>query len=281
MTRSSLRAQLRRWFGGFALARWTDAFLKVALAIPPTDYLRFRKLSRIRTVFPFSMSGYKRLANVYDLAVMAEQDKLSGAFVECGVWKGGCIGLMAAVARDHGSNRKIVLFDSFEGLPEPTAEDGEEARDYAGGRINGELKAIDQCVGPMESVRELFFQRLHIDEKKVEFRKGWFQDTVPGSGQGVGPIAILRLDGDWYDSTVVCLNELYDRVVPGGFIIIDDYGFWEGCRKAVDEFMDRRNIGARLHKIDSTGRYFRKPAIPGNPKVTHKESKPESEVTAH
>jgi macrocin-O-methyltransferase TylF-like protien len=262
MTKSAIRTFLRQRFGGIAAARKADAIMKVALAVPPTDYFRFAKWGRIRDVWPYSMSGYRRLANVYDLATEAEERKIPGAFVECGVWKGGCIGLMAAVAHDRGSARKIILFDSFEGLPEPGELDGEEAREYAGGRMDGRLSKIDQCVGPMESVRELFFQRLHIDEAKVEFRKGWFQDTVPGSGPSVGPIAILRLDGDWYDSTKVCLDGLYDNVVPGGFVVIDDYGFWEGCRKAVDEFLEKRGIKVDLIKIDSTGRYFRKP---GNP----------------
>ncbi|HKP94907.1 MAG TPA: TylF/MycF/NovP-related O-methyltransferase [Fibrobacteria bacterium] len=250
---------IREFFRRFWILRRLYAWWQVAIAVPPTDYFRFKKTGRIREVYPYSMSGYKRLANVYDLAVQVHEKNIPGAFVECGVWKGGCIGLMATVARDYASNRKIILFDSFEGLPEPTAEDGVEAVEYSGGRTTGALKAIDQCVAPLDVVKELFFDRLHIDEKNVEFRKGWFQDTVPGSGPSVGPIAIIRLDGDWYDSIMVCLEGLYDQVVSGGYIVIDDYQFWEGCRKAVDDFIAKRNLKVRLIPIDFASSYFRKP----------------------
>lgn len=259
MRRRPVREFLRRRFGQYPLARKADAALKVALAIPPTDYWRVRKLSRIRAVFPYSMCGYKRLANVYDLATRAEEEHIAGAFVECGVWKGGCIGLMASVSRDFGSNRKIVLFDSFEGLPEPTDRDGEDAHSYAGGRTLGKMESIGRCVGPLDTVKELFFERLGIDQSNVEFRQGWFNDTVPGSGASIGSIAILRLDGDWYESTKVCLEGLYEQVVPGGFVILDDYRFWDGCRRAVDEFLARGNVRVNLRHIDFASSYFRKP----------------------
>lgn len=250
---------IREFFRQFWVLRTLYAWGQVAIAVPPTDYFRIKKLRSIREVFPYSMTGYKRLANVYDLAGRVHDEKVPGAFVECGVWKGGCIGLMAMVARDRGSNRRIVLFDSFEGLPEPTEADGAEAVEYSGGRGGGALKTIDQCVAPLDVVKELFFGRLKIDEKNVEFRKGWFQDTVPGSGPSVGSISILRLDGDWYDSIKICLEGLYDQVVPGGYVVIDDYQFWEGCRKAVDDFLVQRNLKVRMIPIDYSSSYFRKP----------------------
>jgi O-methyltransferase len=259
MKRSRVRQFLGEHLGHSALARKADAVLEIALAIPPTDYVQIRKLKRIRLVFPYSMCGYKRLANVYDLATTVELERLPGALVECGVWKGGCIGLMASVARDFGSRRKIVLFDSFEGLPEPTDVDGEEARRYAGGRVQGKMETIGRCIGPLDTVKELLFGQLGIDQATVEFHQGWFKDTVPVAGPAVGPIAILRLDGDWYESTLVCLEGLYDQVVPGGFVIIDDYRFWDGCRRAVDEFLAHRGVDVRLRHIDFAGSYFRKP----------------------
>jgi O-methyltransferase len=254
-----VRDFLRSRLGRYPLARKADAILKVAIAIPPTDYLRVRKLRRIRSVFPYSMCGYKRLANVYDLATVAEKERIPGAFVECGVWKGGCIGLMASVAQDFGSGRKIVLFDSFEGLPEPTDKDGADAGSYAGGRRRGKMESIGRCIGPLDTVKDLLFSQLGIDQTNVEFRQGWFRDTVPGAGPSIGPIAILRLDGDWYESTMVCLEGLYDQVVAGGFVIIDDYRFWDGCRRAVDEFLARRRIQVKLRHIDFAGSYFHKP----------------------
>lgn len=229
-------------------------------SIPTRDYFSLNKIFNIFRVYDNSMSGYRRLANVYDLAHQVEKEGIEGAFVECGVWRGGCIGLMASVAKEYGTPRRSVLFDSFEGLPEPTDKDGDEAKYYASGRNQGSMQPISRCVGPLQAVEALFFEKLKISRDLVMFKKGWFQDTVPGSGPEIGPIAILRLDGDWYESTKVCLENLFDSIVPGGFIIIDDYRFWEGCRKAVHEFFAQRGINPELTEIDEVGVYFRKSA---------------------
>ena len=217
------------------------------------------KIRLIALASEYSMSSYERLANVYDLSTAAVTQGLDGAFVECGVWRGGCAGIMADIAHEEGEGRRTWLFDSFEGLPEPSALDGQEATAYASGRQSGELEAIDMCVGPIEDVRELLHTRLRVPERQVEYVKGWFQDTVEAAAPRIGPVAMLRLDGDWYDSTMVCLTHLYDLVVEGGFVVIDDYGHWEGCRRAVDEFLADREIEVALHEIDYTGRYFVKP----------------------
>lgn len=214
----------------------------------------------LQAVAPYTMVGPERLANVYEMAQRAEATGLDGAFVECGVWRGGCVAIMAQVAERAGHGRKTWLFDSFEGLPEPDERDGAEAHQYAAGRMGGALKPIDQCVAPMTAVHELLFERLGLDPAPIEIVKGWFQDTLPEARARIGPIALLRLDGDWYESTRVCFEALYDQVVPGGIVIIDDYGHWEGCRKATDEFMAARGIQAPLIAIDYTGRYFIKPA---------------------
>jgi O-methyltransferase len=190
----------------------------------------------LRQVAPYTMVGLRRLINAWDLVKRADAEDLRGAIVECGVFKGGSSGLMAAAS----PMRKIWLFDSFEGLPEPTVLDGAEACAFAGGRAMGVLRPIDQCVGTLDTVQELFFDVLHVERDRVEIRKGWFQETLPEACRDIGPIAVLRLDGDWYDSTRVCLEYLHDLVVPGGFVIIDDYGYWEGCRRAVDEFLAER-----------------------------------------
>ncbi len=178
-----------------------------------------QKLQAVQLVQPYTMVGFERLMNAYDTVKRAEEKRLPGALVECGVFKGGS----AAVMTMAGSpQRTIWLFDSFEGLPEPTAEDGELAVDYSGHRVTGALEPIGQCVGPLDVVKELFFEKLAIDPSRVAIRQGWFQDTLPAARHEIGPIAVLRLDGDWYESTKVCLDNLYDLVVPGGFVIIDD-----------------------------------------------------------
>ena len=218
----------------------------------PSRFLLFLK------VLPYTMVEYERLANAYEVARLAERNKIRGAFVECGVWKGGAAALMAHVAKEAKSRRKIWLFDSFEGLPEPTKEDGLQARVYALDRDSGRLASIQKCVGPLEDVRRLFFSILKLNAEDIYFGKGWFQDVLPKEKQNVGEIAVLRLDADWYESTKCALENLYDNVVSGGYILVDDYGHWEGCKRAVDEFLAKRRIQADLQKIDYAGVYFQK-----------------------
>jgi hypothetical protein len=206
---------------------------------------------------PYTMASIERLVNAYDLCVRAQNENVPGALVECGVWRGGCSGAMAYAGRK--SNRLVHLFDSFEGLPEPvSALDGALSVEYSANHASGELKPIGQCVAPMEDVRTLL-SILRIDFSKVVFHKGWFQDTLPADAPSIGSIAVLRLDGDWYESTKICLNYLYDKVSPGGYVIIDDYGHWEGCKRAIDEFFQVKRISPELIYVDYTGRYFQKP----------------------
>jgi hypothetical protein len=179
--------------------------------------------------------------------------------VECGVWKGGCAGFAAAAVRDAGHRRDIHLFDSFQGLPEPGGKDGPQAADYSDGRAGGKLESTGKCVASLSDVQDLF-RHLAIDPARVKYHVGWFQDTLPSVREAIGPIALLRLDGDWYDSTMVCLKNLYPLVVSGGFIILDDYGQWAGCRKAFEDYQESEKLGAiALARIDYTGVYFVKP----------------------
>lgn len=219
----------------------------------------FSKIGLFFRVRPYTMVSYHGMSNVYELSKKIEKDGKEGAFVECGVWKGGCVAIMAFVAKKAKSNRKTWLFDSFEGLPEPSAEDGEKAKEYALGRMSGKLSSIERCVGPMADVEKIFFDVLKINPADIAIEKGWFQDTLQKVKEKMGPIAVLRLDGDWYESTKCCLDVLYDVVVPGGYVIIDDYVYWEGSKKAVDDFLAQRKIKVDLIKIDFTAVYFQKP----------------------
>ena len=208
-------------------------------------------------VLPYTMAGYERLSNAYQLAKRAEKENLQGAFVECGVWKGGTMGIMAYAARKNPA-RSIWLCDSFEGLPEPGIKDGEVAKSYAKNKNSGNLNAIGECVGLLVDVKKLFSSILKIKEDRVYIERGWFQNTLQKTKERIGAIAILRLDADWYESTRCILENLYDNVVSGGYVIIDDYGHWEGCKKAVDEFFKKRNLHISLTRIDYTGVYFKK-----------------------
>ena len=171
--------------------------LKFLVKHPPSAVLLFRR------VWPFTMVSLDRLENLYDLCTRAEKEGIAGSFVECGVWRGGCVGVMGAVAK-RGAIRQIHLFDSFEGLPQPKAEiDGILATRYAKGQASGELRSIDRCVGPLDDVKKLLFDILRLDSSRVVIHRGWFQQTLPVAAPNIGPIAVLRLDGDWYDSTKI------------------------------------------------------------------------------
>ena len=197
--------------------------------------------------------------NAFNAARQLNAERINGAFVECGVWLGGCSAVMTDVVRQGTVPRKVWLFDSFEGLPRPSEEDGAQANKLIDGPLDGELVSTEKLVAPLEQVEAFFFDEMQFERALVEIRKGWFQDTLAINRGNIGPIAILRIDGDWYESTRCCLESLYKNVVPGGYVIIDDYWSVVGCKKAVDEFIDRRGLKVTLHFDARGGCYFTKP----------------------
>ena len=206
-----------------------------------------------------TMTSFERLASLWQQVRYLDRCEIPGSFVECGVWKGGSVGVMALAHRaTHPEPKRVLhLFDSFEGLPEPDARmDDAHSVEYANGRGDGKLQSVGKCVGTLEQNRELLEQRLDYPKNLLQYHAGWFQDTVPRDAPALSQIALLRLDGDWYESTRICLDHLYDKVVHGGVIVIDDYGHYEGCRRAVDEFLQKRREPALLSHIDYTGRYW-------------------------
>jgi len=178
------------------------------------------------------------------LAGRIEFDKIPGDIVECGVYNGGTAAILAYFATNSTLERKIWLFDSFKGMPEVTEEDGQEASQYVG-----------DVIGSVENVHQVL-NRVDVDMRHVEIVKGLFQETF--RSVSIPSIALLNIDADWYESVKLCLETFYDAVVPGGFISIDDYGYWPGCKQAVDEFFDKRNLNYELHKVDYTARWFEK-----------------------
>ncbi len=152
------------------------------------------------------------------------------AIVECGTWRGGMTFGMLDVVPEC---RHAHMFDSFEGLPVPTDRDGRQVKEL----FDEELFHAKRNIAGYEDVRASATDFGHSD--RITFHKGWFDATV--SPEAVGrEIGILRVDGDWYDSTLVVLERLFDRVVPGGLIIVDDYYHWPGCSQAVHDFLSGR-----------------------------------------
>jgi hypothetical protein len=203
-----------------------------------------------------TMTSFSRCFDLWKVSRSILNNNIPGAFVECGVWRGGSAGIMGVAMQTYGSQRPLHLFDSFEGLPEPDRQDGSYAVEYSAGRADGRLAAIKKCDATLDTVLGHLFERLHLDPKNVHFHVGWFQDTVPADAKQVGPIAVLRLDGDWYASTQVCLDHLYPLVSPGGVVILDDYYYWEGCRKATDEYRQAHGISAPMVRVDEACSYW-------------------------
>lgn len=158
---------------------------------------------------------------------------LDGAVVECGTWRGG---MAAALMEIGGPNRSYLFFDSFEGLPPAKEIDGDAALHW-----QANPKAANYYDNCSASIQEFegVVGRVSPYPSDVQIYKGFFADTLPKVAE-IPPIAVLRLDGDWYDSTMECLKKFWDSVVPGGLILIDDYAVWDGCTRAVHDFLSRR-----------------------------------------
>ena len=198
----------------------------------------------IENALQYSSIPASRLSLMVELA--RQFANVDGAFVECGVYNGGG----AAVMVQQLGKRPVYLFDSFEGLPKPEKIDG----DRAGMKYDRMIQANGAWqAGDMANVQAAF-RALNCWSKQVHMIKGWFTDTLPVTE--TGPIAVLHLDADWYSSTQLALDALYDRVVPGGLILVDDYGAWVGCRTAVQEFWQSRCIAPAFTMIDETAGYW-------------------------
>jgi len=198
-----------------------------------------------------TMVSKERLMNLYNKCLQFNNTCYS--FVECGVAAGGCLALMKKYA---GPNNLIIGFDSFDGMPELSSKDIN--LDYnKSDPIAGFGKPGDNLSGGIDNVINNF-KLCDLNFDNVILVKGYFSDSFqnPNNIKSIGEIAILRLDGDWYESTKICLEKLYDSVIVGGVIIIDDYGHWVGAKTATDEFRTMYNIESQLIQTDYTEHYW-------------------------
>jgi len=206
-------------------------------------------------VKPYTMTTPERIASLCNAVNYLVENKIEGDFVECGVWRGGST--MAAIdtlIKNADTSREIYLYDTFEGMSEPTELD----KITTGTGANELMETSDKndatsvwCYSALEEVQQNV-GTLKYPAAQVHYVKGKVEDSIPGTMPG--KIALLRLDTDWYESTAHELKHLYPLLVPGGVIIIDDYGHWEGARKAVDEYMEAEKLPLLLNRIDYTGR---------------------------
>lgn len=198
-----------------------------------------------------TMVGVARLKNLAELMSKAMDAKIPGDFIETGVWRGGCCILMRSILGLYeDKQRRVFVADSFEGLPPPKSDVYEADKDDPH-HTYAELAVSQEQV-------QSNFDRYGLLDEQVVFLKGFFSDTLPQlTGQ---TFALLRLDGDMYESTYCALEALYPQLSPGGYIIIDDFGAIEGCRKAVEEYRTVHGITAPMAEVDWTGVWWQKPA---------------------
>jgi O-methyltransferase len=196
-----------------------------------------------------TMIGVKRLENIRYCAEEVFRSEVPGDFMETGVWRGGATIFMRAVlAAYQRTDKRVWVADSFAGLPEPDA--------HAFPADRGDQHHTHPALAAsLPSVKENF-ARYNLLDDQVVFLEGWFRDTLPTCG--VEALSLLRLDGDMYESTIVALDALYPRLMPGGFLIVDDYGAVPACRKAVDEYRTKHGIADAIVRVDWTGVYWRK-----------------------
>lgn len=196
-----------------------------------------------------SMLPMARLDNLQACIEDVLERGVPGDLIETGVWRGGSTIFMRATLRAHAVMDRVVwVADSFEGLPEPDAERFPiEAETHNGALMT---KVYDHFAVDLDAVKSNFRAYGMLDDQ-VRFLKGWFKDTLPGAP--ISTLAIMRLDGDYYESTMDALTNLYDKLSIGGYAIIDDYAedAWTHCRQAVDEFREKRGIDEPMIQVDS------------------------------
>ncbi len=228
-----------RWLSSHIYRQLSESWNRIA----PSEFARL-----YRQISPLTMCSDARLQSLYESVRLVVSRSVPGDIVECGVARGGSTALMAlTLKRLQVADRRVWAFDTFAGLPEPSKNDPDYqfAKEHTG-----------SCVGTFDEVSRSFQQLGILDQCRLV--KGLFQNTLPSAA--IGKISVLHIDGDWYDSVRICLEELYDHLSPGGIVQIDDYGFWEGARRAVDEFFSERKIESPLEYIDYAGRRFTKRA---------------------
>jgi O-methyltransferase len=213
-----------------------------------------------KTVRPYTMTSVERVAALVQAVYYLVSAKIEGSIVECGVWRGGSMMAVAKALLGMGdTSRELLLFDTFEGMPEPGPVDV-DFLDRSGTVLMNDSRKLppqeqlESCLfaySPLDAVKSNMAQTGY-PEQKIRYVKGRVEDTIPEHSPD--KISLLRLDTDWYESTRHELIHLFPRLSSGGVIIIDDYGHWRGSRTAVDEYFEQNKIKLLLNRIDYTAR---------------------------
>lgn len=191
----------------------------------------------LRDLAQRAYSNYETLQNSYDLALLCKD--LDGDFVECGVAAGSQVAAMYRAA----PTKKIWLFDSFEGIPLASKYDTTQPGiGVISHDVNGYLLTTSGITAVTQEQVKQHFKEWNVNDSNFKYVQGWFEDTIPNLINPPEKISLLRLDGDLYNSTYVCLEHLYPKLIKGGWLIIDDYGL-DGCRLAVNEYFENYIFG--------------------------------------
>jgi O-methyltransferase len=227
-----------------------------SVRLPPDVLTQDRAI--LERVASFTMTSIARQIALVQAVRYLVRQGVEGCFVECGVWRGGSSMAVALTLAQLGETmRDLYLYDTFEGMTPPTgvdrAADGTPAQTYYDRELN---ETGGWCVAGLDDVRQNMASTGY-PQARVHFVKGTVETTIPRHVPN-GPVALLRLDTDWYESTKHELIHLFPRVSEGGVLIIDDYGHWEGARKAVDEYLGGLTRTFYVHRIDYSGRLLLK-----------------------
>jgi O-methyltransferase len=238
----------RRELPDYVRKAYRSAFDEAGIRLPLPTPLEERYLGRDRPVYAQTMVGVARLRNLRECAEAVVRENVPGDMIEAGTWRGGAAIMMRGVLEAYRDReRRIVVADSFQGLPEPDPER------YPAD--SGDLNyTADELAISLQEVRENF-ARYNLLDDRVEFLEGWFSETLPALSDRRW--ALIRLDGDLYESTIDGLVNLYPQLSPGGFLIVDDYGF-PNCREAIDDYRRDNGIDEEIVHVDWTGAYWRK-----------------------
>ncbi len=213
-----------------------------------TIVLGGEKALRNVTELSHSMIGKKRLENIQYCMETVLSEGIQGDFIETGIWRGGACIFMRGILKAYNiTDRFVWAADSFEGVPVPSLP--EDAQ------LDISRNVLPVLAVSLDEVQELF-ERYDLLDEQVKFLIGWFKDSLPDAP--IEQLAVLRLDGDLYESTMDALNPLYDKVSVGGFIIVDDYGSCPPCKQAIHDFRCQRGIRDELISIDTQSVFWRK-----------------------
>jgi len=243
-----LKNKIKKYLFNLMNVERVDKYIKSSIA--NKDFTEF-EIDVIDKVSSFTMTSPERIVALIRATEYIENNNIKGAFVECGVWKGGSIMTVIHTLNSMNKSEKdIYLYDTYEGMTEPTDVDFS----YKGNSAKKiyKDKQGDWCYSSLDEVKANISSIAYPSEK-IFYIKGRVEETIPNN-KVPEKIALLRLDTDWYESTLHEMKHLFPKLIKGGIIIIDDYGHWGGCKKAVDEYLDKNNILLFLSRVDYTCR---------------------------